>query len=120
MTTTSIDIQRSAGRPSPQAIAAVTLALLIGAALGSVITSAVTRDAAVVPVVGATWDAAKLDAFEGRLAFVATRAPTLPWDDAKMDALAGRVAAAETETPEAPATWDPQKLDALSGRLQAG
>jgi hypothetical protein len=87
-------------RPIASSIVAIVLTLAIGAAAGSLITQAVTDDAASVAeqVVGITpWDQQKLDAMNGRqhAETVAVDGPGIaPWDQGKLDAADGLQASA--------------------------
>ena len=81
-------------------VLAVVLALVIGAAAGSIITRALASDDVTTreSVVGiAPWDQQKLDAMAGRqqAETVEVGAPGIaPWDQAKLDAMAGFQASA--------------------------
>jgi hypothetical protein len=98
-------------------IAAVVLALAIGAAAGSLITRAVVDRADTDVVVSApVWDAQKLSAMEGRQ--VAAQVRSVPaWDAQKLAAMEGRLLA-EQITPAL--GWDEAKLAAMEGRVLAG
>jgi hypothetical protein len=78
---------------------ALTAALVIGAAAGSLATRAIgvetTTEAPVVCVL--PWDQQKLDAMEGRQAAETVQVPAIgiaPWDQQKLDAMEGAQAAA--------------------------
>ncbi len=81
-------------------VLAVVLALVIGAAAGSIITRAVATDEVTTreSVVGiAPWDQQKLDAMDGRQqaeTFEVDGPGITPWDQAKLDAMAGFQASA--------------------------
>lgn len=87
-------------RPLASYVVAVVLALVIGAAAGSIITRGVATDDVTTreSVVGiAPWDQQKLDAMPGRqqAETAALDAPRIaPWDQAKLDAMAGFQASA--------------------------
>lgn len=89
------------GRNVTSYVLAIVLALVIGATAGSVITQALSADAATpgqTAVVGiAPWDQQKLDAMAGRQqAEKATvdGAGIAAWDQGKLDAMAGFQASA--------------------------
>jgi hypothetical protein len=67
----------------------------------------------------ALWDAAKLEAMEGRMAAESARidgdAPT--WDAAKLEAMEGRVAAESARIQGDAPTWDAAKLEAMAGLM---
>jgi hypothetical protein len=85
-----------AHRPSSSLAAAIALSLLIGGAVGSIVTRAVVHTEAAAPARAvATWDPQKLEAMAGRLLFTPSDAPVATG-------------------------WDPQKLEAMAGRLLAG
>jgi hypothetical protein len=69
-----------------------------------------------------TWDAAKLEAMEGRMLAESVRidgyAPT--WDASKLEAMEGRMLAESVRIDGYAPTWDAAKLEALEGRVQAG
>jgi hypothetical protein len=81
-------------------VLAIVLALVIGAAAGSIITRAFATDGAISreQVVGiAQWDQQKLDAMAGRqqAEIVTVDGPGItPWDQGKLDAMAGFQASA--------------------------
>ena len=85
-------------------VLAVVLALVIGAAAGSIITQALATDEVTTrePVVGiAPWDQQKLDAISGRqqAETVEVDGPGIArWDEAKLDAMAGFQASAREAT----------------------
>ncbi|HEX6399678.1 MAG TPA: hypothetical protein VF108_04295 [Actinomycetota bacterium] len=88
-----------APRTIVRAVLALAAALAIGAAGGSLVTQALTSDAAIeAPVAGVLpWDQQKLDAMEGRQAAETVQAPAIgiaPWDQQKLDAMEGAQAAA--------------------------
>jgi hypothetical protein len=88
------------GRSLTSFVLAVMAALAIGAAAGSVATSAITAgdDVVSVPTAGLTsWDEQKLDAMEGRQLAETVEAPPIgiaPWDQGKLDAMDGFQASA--------------------------
>lgn len=90
-------------RPLASYVVAVVLALVIGAAAGSIITQAIATDEVTTRenVVGiAPWDQQKLDAMAGRQLAVTARVDgpgIAPWDQAKLDAMAGFQASAAAE-----------------------
>jgi hypothetical protein len=81
-------------------VLAIVLALVIGAAAGSIITRAFATDGAISreQVVGiAPWDQQKLDAMAGRQqagSVVADGPGIAPWDQEKLDAMVGFQASA--------------------------
>ncbi len=85
-------------------VVAVVLALVIGAAVGSIITQAFATDEVTTreTVVGiAPWDQQKLDAVDGRqqAETVAVDGPGItPWDQGKLDAMAGFQASGGTRS----------------------
>ena len=87
-------------RPLASYVVAVVLALVIGAAAGSIITRGVATNQVTTreSVVGiAPWDQQKLDAMAGRqqAETAASEGPGIaPWDQAKLDAMAGFQASA--------------------------
>jgi hypothetical protein len=67
------------------------------------------------------WDAAKLEAMEGRVlaASVGSHANAL-WDAGKLEAMAGRVLAEPVRAEGSATLWDAGKLEAMEGRVLAG
>ena len=91
METTGIQLQQQSRRAPFVTVVAVTLALLFGAAIGAVISTALTQpETVVITPIADTWDAGKLDAMAGRQLFTATPVAPIPWDEQKLDAMAGR------------------------------
>ena len=90
MTTTGIQLHGSTRRVPLTTAGALALALLIGATVGSVVTTVLVHDGAAAPAVPVMWDAQKMDAMQARQSFVATPAPGVTWDEQKLDAMAGR------------------------------
>jgi hypothetical protein len=90
MTTTGIQLQGSTRRVPLATAGALALALLIGATVGSVVTTMLVRDGVAAPAVPVMWDAQKMDAMQARQSFVATPVPAITWDEQKLDAMAGR------------------------------
>jgi hypothetical protein len=88
------------GRSVSSFVLAVMVALAIGAAAGSVATSAITAgdDVVAVPTAGLTsWDQQKLDAMDGRQLAETVEMPPIgiaPWDRGKLDAMEGLQASA--------------------------
>jgi hypothetical protein len=84
-------------RSLARSVLALTAALVLGAAAGSVATRAVVVDPTTeVPVVGIVpWDQQKLDAMNGRQAAeIAGMSGIAPWDEQKLEAMEGLQAAA--------------------------
>ena len=115
-------------RPSGFTLWAAAVSVLAAAAL---IMSAVALNQAVrstddeaAGVNTQMWDAAKLEAMEGR-ALAATVGSTVgstgyaPWDAGKLEAMSGRVLAATVSSPGY-ALWDAGKVEAMKGRALAG
>jgi hypothetical protein len=65
------------------------------------------------------WDAAKLEAMEGRVLAATVQGIEL-WDADKLEAMEGRSLAATVQAQAAPPLWDAAKLEAMAGRVLAG
>ena len=68
------------------------------------------------------WDAAKLEAMQGRVLAETVRAEgsAAAWDADKLEAMQGRVLAATVRAEGSVVPWDADKLEAMQGRMLAG
>jgi hypothetical protein len=103
------------------AVSVLAAAALIMSAVALTQSGRTSGRGAAVGLGAPLWDAAKLEAMEGRVlaASVGPDANAL-WDSGKLEAMAGRVLAGTIGADGSTTLWDAGKLEAMEGRALAG